>query len=246
MSKLLYLGERVVAGLRGSVAENLDRYRNSDFLDMESAGNWRIALSVDADLSDLTRLNADGTPASEIENSLIVGQALGHISPSIARENRLWVRMSHIEGLAYSRARWLSSTSTDEKAEAAIIKHFFAATLTACRDDHAISRLWWNYHIARQIDPGNVGFVIRHFLHRADIRLSFIERSGMASRPSFSRGVIRLLSSEKDLLEGEKLFRNFMKQMNLDGAGLAFEVMPEVKIDALMRQCLDRVRCITG
>jgi len=68
----------------------------------------------------------------------------------------------------------------------------------------------------------------------------------MASRPSLSRGVVRLLAAEKDLLEGEKLFREFMKQMNLDGAGLAFEVMPEVKIDALMRQCLDRVRRITG
>jgi len=68
----------------------------------------------------------------------------------------------------------------------------------------------------------------------------------MASRPSFSRGVLRLLAAEKDLLDGEKLFREFMKQMNLDGAGLAFEVMTEVKIDSLMRRCLDKVRRITG
>ncbi|MNF08962.1 hypothetical protein D3C80_2095090 [compost metagenome] len=68
----------------------------------------------------------------------------------------------------------------------------------------------------------------------------------MASRPSFSRGVVRLLSGEKDLLEGEKLFRGFMKQMNLDGAGLAFEVMSDFKIDELMRRCLDKVRVVTG
>jgi hypothetical protein len=242
MSKLLYVGEQVAADLRGSVTENLDRYRNGDFLDLESAGNWRIPLSIDADLSELSRLAIDGTPASEIENSLIVGHALGHISPSIARENRLWVRMSHVDGLPYARARWISDNSTDEKCAADIIKHFFAPTLTACRDDHAISRLWWNYHIARQIDSANVGAVLRHILHRADLRLSFIERSAMASRPSFSRGVVRLLATEKELLEGEKLFREFMKQMNLDGAGLAFEVMPEVKIDALMRMSLDKAR----
>lgn len=246
MSKLLYVGEQVAADLRGSVTENLDRYRNGDFLDLESAGNWRIPLSVDADLSELSQLGTDGSPASEIENSLIVGRALAHISPSIARENRLWVRMSHVEGLPYSRARWILDSSTDEKCAADIIKHFFAPTLTACRDDHSIARLWWNYHIARQIDSANVAAVLRHILHRADIRLSFIERSAMASRPSFSRGVVRLLATEKDLLEGEKLFREFMKQMNLDGAGLAFEVMPEVKIDALMRECLDKVHRVIG
>jgi len=242
VTKLLYVGEQVAMDLRSSVAENLDRYRSSDFLDLESTGNWRIPLSVDANLSELSKLSTDGSPASEIENSLIVGHALGHISPSIARENRVWVRMSHVEGLTYARARWISESSTDEIAQAKIAKHFFAPTLNACRDDHAISRLWWNYHIARHIDPANIGSVLRSILHRADIRLNFIERSGMASRPSFSRGVVRLLATEKDLLEGEKLFRDFMKQMNLDGAGLAFEVMSDSKIDGLMKQCLDKVR----
>lgn len=242
MSKLLYVGEQVAADLRESVSENLDRYRDGDFLDLESAGNWRIPLSVDADLSDLSRLAVDGTPASEIENSLIVGRMLGHISPSIARENRLWVRMSHVEGLIYARGRWISNSATDEKCSAEIKKHFFASTLTACRDDNAISRLWWNYHIAKNIDSGNLRSVLGCILHRADIRLSFIERSGMASRPSFARGVVRLLSSEKDLLDGERLFREFMKKINLDGAGLAFEVMPDVRVDALMRKCLDKVR----
>lgn len=246
MIKLLYVGEQVAVDLRSSVAENLERYRSSDFLDMESSGNWRIPLSVDADLSELSKLSPDGSPASEIENSMIVGHALGHLSPSIARENRLWVRVSHVEGLNYSRSRWITDNSTDERAVADIIKHFFAPTLTACRDDHAISRLWWNYHIARHIDAANVEAVLKHILHRADIRLSFIERSAMASRPSFSRGVVRLLYSERDLLEAEKLFRGFMKQMNLDGAGLAFEVMSDFKIDALMRQCLEKVRGVTG
>lgn len=246
MRKLLYVGEQVAADLRESVPENLDRYRDGDFLDLESAGNWRIPLSVEADLSELSRLAVDGTPASEIENSLIVGRMLGHISPSIARENRLWVRMSHVEGLVYARRRWLSDGATDDKCLAKITRHFFAPTLLACRDDHAISRLWWNYHIANNIDSEDVRSVLRCILHRADIRLSFIERSGMASRPSFARGVVRMLSSEKDLLDGQKLFRDFMKQMNLDGAGLAFEVMSDVRVDALMQKCLDKVRGSAG
>lgn len=246
MSKLLYVGEQVAADLRESVYANLDRYREGDFLDMESSGNWRIPLSIDADLSGLSRLATDGSPASEIENSIIVGRALGHISPSIARENRLWIRMSHVECLQYARERWISDESTDEKCSAEIIKHFFAPTLTACRDDHAISRLWWNYFIAKNIDPSDVESVLRYILHRADIRLSFIERSGMASRPSFARGVVRLLARQKDLLGGEKMFRRFMKQMNLDGAGLAFEVMSDVKVDALMENCLEKVRSLTS
>lgn len=245
MTRLLYVGQRVADDLRGGVDANLARYVSGDFLDLESAGDWRIPLSLDVDLSQLAELKVDGTPSSEIENSLIVGHALGALSPSVARENRVWVRMSHVECLTYSRARWIRSDASDETKSKSIKAHFFAPTIAACRDDHSVSRLWWNYHIARQIDASNVGVVLKLLLHRADIRLNFLERSGMASRPSFARGVVRLLDREIELLQGEDLFRRFMKRMNLDGAGIAFEILPDSRVDRIMQDCLEKVRHAT-
>lgn len=238
MSRALYVGQQVADDLRTKIYENLERYRTTDFLDMESGGDWRIPLSIEVNLAKLQDLTTDGGASSEISNSLIVGDALGHLTPTLARENRLWIRLSHIECLEYSRNRWLPESLDEEAATASIEKHFFAPTLNGCRDDHAISRLWWNHHIAKQILPDDPARALTVMLARADIRLNFLERPGIAARPSLAFGIVRALENNATLLNGEKLFRAFMRVLNLRGAGIAFEVFTSAKIDDLMTDCL--------
>jgi hypothetical protein len=238
VSKLLYVGQQVADDLKDNIAENIIRYREGDFLDMEAAGDWRIPLSFDADLDALSGLNADGGPGSEIQNSLLVGHALSRLTPTLARENRIWIRLSHVECLGYSRARWLRLEKDDEGLAKDVAKHFFAPTLTGCRDDHAISRLWWNHHIAKQIMPENPARALKMILALADIRQGLVERPGIGARPVLGRGIVRLLEREKRLIDG-KLFGLFMKKLNLLGAGVVFEVMGEERIDQFMAKCLE-------
>lgn len=238
MSKLLYVGQQVADELKERIDSNLDRYMSGNFLDMESSGDWRIPLSVDANLEALKGLDADGGAEAEIENSLTVGHALGQLTPTLARENRIWVRLSHIESLEYSRKRWLDENMNDEKLAKSIAKRFFAPNLRGSRDGHAISRLWWNHHIAKQIMPDNPARALKKMLARADIRLNFLERPGIAARPVLARGIIRALENNSTLLNGEKLFRRFMKALNLRGAGVVFEVWDEGRVDELMFACL--------
>lgn len=244
MSKLLYVGQQVADDLKNKVTENLDRYRDGSFGDLESKGDWRIPLSVEADLASLEQLKlADGATA-EIQNSLIVGHALDKLTPTLARENRIWVRLSHVECLEYARRRWLQPVMNDDDLVKTVIKHFFAPTLTGCRDDHAIARLWWNHHIAKMVMPNNPARALKMILARADIRLNFLERPGLAARPSLARGIVRITESNADLLSGEHLFRQFMKQLNLLGAGIAFEVLGEDRIDRFMKHCLNYAKSI--
>lgn len=238
MSKLLYVGQQVADDLKDNVANNIFRYREGDFLDMEAAGDWRIPLSFDVDLKVLEELSTDGKPNDEIQNSITVGDALKILTPTLARENRIWIRLSHIECLEYSRKRWLHIDKDDDTLIRDASKHFFAPTLAGCRDDHSISRLWWNHHIAKQIMPDNPARALTKILALADIRQALVERSGIGSRPVLGKGIIRLLEKESRLVEG-KLFREFMKKVNLIGAGIAFEVWGEDKIDQFMAQCLD-------
>jgi len=238
MSKLLYVGQQVADDLKMKVSENIDRYRKGDFLDLEAAGDWQIPLSIDADIELLGKLTADGSPESEMRNSLMVGHALGKLTPTLARENRVWLRLSHAECLDYSRMRWLDSHASDEDLAKSISKHFFAATLTGCRDDHAISRLWWNYRIAKQISPDNPGRALKVILARADIRLNFLERPGLAARPALSQGIVRALEQRPELLGGEQWFRAFIKAVNLRGAGIAFEVWSASRNDGFLASCL--------
>lgn len=239
MSKLLYVGQQVADDLRNDISENIDRYRGGDFLELEAAGDWRIPLSIDIDLGELMDLTPESSSDSEIHNSLVVGHVLGRLTPSLARENRIWIRLSHVECLEYSRKRWLKTGMNDEGLAKDVSKHFFAPTLTGCRDDHAISRLWWNHRIAKQIMPDNPARALKRMLALADIRQGLVERPGIGARPVLGRGIIRLLEKEEALTEG-KLFGRFMKKVNLMGAGIAFEVLGERRIDQFMERCLEQ------
>lgn len=246
MSKLLYVGQQVADDLKEQIDSNLERYISGDFLDLEASGDWRIPLSFDANLDELRNLKADGGADAEIQNSVIVGLMLGQLTPTLARENRLWVRLSHIECLEFSRKRWLGGGLSDDNLLKYIAKHFFAPTLTGCRDDHAISRLWWNHHIAKQIMPDNPARALKKMLARADIRLNFLERPGIAARPVLGRGIVRTLETNQTLLNSEVLFRMFMKTLNLRGAGVAFEVWNDDKVDELMFECLNAAEARIG
>lgn len=239
MSKLLYVGQQIADDLKDNIGDNLARYREGDFLDLEASGDWRIPLSIDADLDRLSSLSVDGRAESEIKNSIAVGQALHRLTPTLARENRIWIRLTHVECLTYSRKRWLQLEKDDARLISDVEKHFFAPTLTRCRDDHAISRLWWNYHIAKQVMPENPSRALQQILALADIRQGLIERPGVGARPALSRGIVRLLEKEERLVEG-KLFGRFMKEVNLMGAGIAFEVWNHSKVDAFMHRCLEQ------
>ena len=239
MSRLLYVGQQVADQLKDNVGANLSRYKDGDFLDLEAAGDWQIPLSIDADLDALKELNADGGADNEITNSISVGHALRKLTPTLARENRIWIRLSHIECLEYSRKRWLRPDASDERMIEDVSKHFFAPTLTGCRDDHAISRLWWNHRIAKQIMPDNPARALKQILALADIRQGLIERPGVGARPVLGRGIVRLLEREVRLVEG-KLFGRFMKNVNLMGAGIAFEIWSDAQVDQLLIRCLEQ------
>lgn len=241
MSKLLYVGQQVADDLKNNIPENIFRYKEGNFLDLEAMGDWRIPLSLDADLDGLKNLTADGGSDNEIQNSITVGHALCKLTPTLARENRIWIRLSHIECLEYSRNRWLQIGNDDESVTKDVSKHFFAPTLTSCRDDHAISRLWWSHHIAKQIMPDNPARALKKILALADIRQGLVERPGIGARPVLGRGIIRLLEIEERLIEG-KLFGRFMKKVNLMGAGIAFEVWDDCRIDQFMAHCLEQAK----
>lgn len=60
MTKLLYVGQQIADELKNRISGNLARYRDGDFLDLEASGDWRIPLSIDVDLAELSGLTAGG------------------------------------------------------------------------------------------------------------------------------------------------------------------------------------------
>ncbi|WP_439486119.1 DUF6339 family protein [Blastomonas fulva] len=236
MSKLKFLSQDIMDSLQAQITANRDRYESGDFLDLELGNGWAIeAASVSIDGTALAGLDISSTkPEVEVQNSLKVFEALPGMTPAIAREGRVWTRLTHVEGLAYSRARWLSGVSGGA-IDKAVLDHFFGTGLTSVRDDNAIGRLWWNARVAK-IAAGSEDLeqTLALILKRADIRLNFVERSRTTSRPRLAQGMIRIMIAEPWITSEEANFRHFMKVLNRNGGGMLFEVMSETGVDKFL------------
>lgn len=256
---LKYLSEIRLVHLLKDGAENRERYRSGDFLDLSRENGWGIESSlVRVDLAALADLDGTArTAEADARNSLIVYEALQGMTPALAREERVWARLTHIECLEYTRTRWFSKGSSfdDENFDKHVRLHFFARGLTGARDDNAISRLWWNMHIATIIsqswgkdDPDYISAqdTLGYILRIADVRMHFVERSWTGARLPLSKSIVKMLKKEPWLTERGKNFNDFMKALNRDGGGVLLEAFPdgdrEKASEKIMERCLQKAK----
>jgi hypothetical protein len=244
---LKFLSEAKLAELRGSVSSNLHRYASGHFLDLERENGWAIESSiVRVEIGLFAELDGSQRSAeADVRNSILVHRALGGMTPALAREERVWTRLTHVEGLEYCRARWLSGLEGQDLLKS-VANHMFAQGLTGIRDDNALSRLWWNMHIAAIADPADPVGALRLIVKTADIRKQFVERSGSASRRPLARAVVRLMRRNEWITSSESAFRQFMKALNRDGGGVLFEALGPSDADMLMDRCAVRAQIRSG
>jgi hypothetical protein len=219
------------AQLYASVADNLELYRSGDFSNATSELGWAIETkSAFADPAFARSLKPERDADAEIENSLIVFRSLRGMTPALARDERIWVRLCHVEALDYARGRWIREGNPVRDIEI----HFFASGLAQCRDDNALGRLWWNGYLASLIDPDDPESVLRQMLKRANIRMQFVDRANTSFRMPLARGLIRMLRDEPWLDSHDRAFENFMLVLDRNGGGRIFEASSDGDIDRFL------------
>lgn len=236
-----YFSTQVAADLWGQRAENSEKYLSGDFNDEISAPGANLELPLTGDIDALREIG----DADDYQAALLVWRSLGALSPALARENRIWTRLCHGEGLQYARRRWLSGNRrTDLPKQVGI--HCFAKTQTMCRDDNALGRLWWSAFIAYKFAPDFHEEALALILKTADVRSNFVERTWMTTRPSVSKALLRTMKADSWLTESEDNFRETMKSLNVVGAGVAFEVLSEHGVNAIVLNAVERAKNIVG
>lgn len=240
---LRFLAADTLFTLHAHIADNIERYVGGDFTDLAQANGWSIESKlVQVDYDALAGLNGEQRSAeADVANSKIVYSALRGMTPAIAADERIWARLTHVECLDYSRKRWLLA-GTEQELLRSIDLHMFARGRTGIRDDNALSRLWWNMHIASIADPNDPQAALELIVKRADVRMQFVERPGTAARRSLARAVVRSMRGEPWLLSNDAAFRTFMMVLNRDGGGVLFEALPDAKADSFMERCIAAAR----
>ena len=240
---LRYVSEAKLEELRRIVSTNRERYATGDFADLERDNGWAIeadGVTVNRDLL----ASLDGTvrtAAGDRAASITLYSALPGMTPALAREERVWVRLCHIECLDYARSRWLSGLDGN-KLDRQVHRHLFGSGLTGIRDDNALSRLWWNMHVATIAAPDDPEGALEFIMKTADIRSNFVERSNTAARPPLAKAVIRAMRRDPWITSAERTFREFMIVLNRDGGGVLFETMLDTDVDGVMDACAQRAK----
>lgn len=235
--QLKLISRNIVENLYLNVPSNIERYESGNFDDLRSSPGWEIETSlvkIDSTLGE--RLIVEKSPEHEVINSIIVYDSLIGMSPALARDERVWTRLCHVECLHYARARWLSSSDK----QGSVQRHFFATGVRGCRDQNAIGRLWWNAHIASLAQPKNIEKNLRALLARANFRLQLIDRADTAFRQPLLSGILRLLEKTDWLKENDAAIAHLMFEVNKHSGNLVFEALTDEQIDEHLIQCLKR------
>lgn len=230
------LSQPVVDRLSQTITQNIDRYRSGDFADSARENGWAIESRIASwDPGIAARLDPSGTPEAEVRNSLLVWNGFLGMTPALAREERLWARLCHVECLDFARARWLNGNEKDANM---VRIHFFANGTTGCRDDNAIGRLWWNAHVAALASPGDIELGLRRLLGRANYRMQIIERANTGFREPLVRGIVRLLGTDPWLDIDDEAIVDFMIEVNKRSGSVVFEALDDAGVDAHLQRCL--------
>lgn len=227
MIPLALFRHSAVALLHKDIRTHLPRYRAGDFEFLAQDPSRFIESKCQIDEDRLLDVHCSADDANEVACCLAVADGLNGVTPYLARDERLWVRLSHIELLQYSRTRW-PIPNNDEEAVVHVQKHFFAKGGRGIERDHSISRLWWMAIVASKVEGLKRSEALEALLYQSDVRANIIERPSTSQNTALLSALLiqlhKSLKSDQALFERKK-FRVLMKRLNLNGGVKLLDVL---------------------
>ena len=223
--------------LRSSIVANLEQYRRRNFDHLDADPSFWFEHDAEIDADSLTTLKAPSRGSFyEVENCEIVYSACRALKPYNARDERLWVYLSHTLLLDHARRRW-PIPEADTEAAAHIAKHWFARDKRQVERDQVGSRLWWMGHLCARVENVDPDLALRAFLFRSDVRANLIERPTVSQSVALFGAIVkRLIASfngKRQLFEGGA-FRQLMTEINSVGGYRLLDCLAPIEIERIL------------
>ena len=163
----------------------------------------------------------------DLTNSKIVYEGLHGLTPSMARDDRVWIALAHYFGAGFIIDRHIDKEETRKKRHLAILKFFFAIDpnakgIRALTRTHGLSRLWWTAYTASKIGADTLDECLKIFSSDTDFRNQVMERPTNGNGASTVRSTC--LARQALLASGRKVtrdqMRDWMVEINFIGGGM--------------------------
>ncbi len=226
--------------LLNNISNNLELYRNGSFDYLISDFSNSLQTSFKCEETKLYSIMCNENDDKEVENCILIYNALGDLSHYLARDERLWVYLTHTHLLDYSRKRW-PVPSDDEQAIKHIRNHFFVVGARGFERDNAASRLWWMASLCSRVHELSLKEALASLLFQYDVRANIIERPETSQNIHIFSAILKKLhaslNGDKTLFERKK-FRTIMKELNLCGGNRLLSVMSEIEIEQILDELI--------
>ena len=241
MINLRYYTTEAVETLRIRIAEHLDWYYEQEGRSpsVPLIGGVRESRLAAPALAEQLVTDTGRPSSTDVDNALIVYEALSGLTSHQASIERMWVYLCHCDCPQYVTERWLGQRpEKDEDAVQKVRNHFFAAGNRALIRDNGLARLWWLGKIAHDTDPENPREFLTILLHRQDVRSALIERPSVSTNRRVLRAIYEVMReqwSNGGALFTREAFRSWMIALNRRGGVVLLDVLPEEALGQLLR-----------
>ena len=218
-----------INALYDQVESNLNIYRSGafDHIGADPTGYIEIPHEIDEEKLSLIKRGEEGF--KDAENCKLMYEALKGITPYLARDERLWIYMTHTDLLDYARKRWPIPTD-DAEAVKHIRKHFFIEDARGFETANAASRLWWISFMCSRVTDLDLEVVLKTLLRVDDFRAAVAERPTTALSPQVFSSIIKVFNESykgDQKLFNRHVYRPLMVNINLIGGVKLIEIMDE-------------------
>lgn len=235
-----FLKTLTIKELYDRVPDNLEEYRTGNFEFLMTDSSVYFEGDKEMGCDKLAKISCDDSDHKEVRNCELMYSALDGLTPYLARDERLWVYLTHTILLAYTRKRW-PIPGDEDKAVSQIRLHFFANGTRGIERNNAASRLWWMAHLCSRVDSLTLQESLETFLFQSDVRANIVERPTTSQSVHVFSAIIKKLY--QSLMDDKKLFqrdvfRTFMKELNLQGGVRLLDVLGDDEVDKILASCI--------
>ena len=231
--ELLMLKDEALSILKKNMEENKKKYNSNKPFINDFFGNNEYFKKTGIQVEEIALLPGIENDA---ENAKIIHSAMKNLLPIHAREEKIWVYLTHVNFWEYMQSRWNQKNIKE--------RYFFGQnnvkkilTGTKPYTRNGLARLWWGAHIIYDETLSNPYEYIDELFASQDLFVGICERDFGKNKDL----VISILSNIRkyELLKiknSTKLIRELLKDIRFSGGLVVFESLTRKEINKIIEK----------